>query len=222
VTILSVITPAATHNLTTPESVRAALGLDPEDAPDSQLAILIEQVSAAFARSCERVFHSERVVERVESDGPLVWLSRRPVTSVHSVKVWSTVDTYSELSVSEYELLSPEEGRLVILHGQSALTGLLDILAGDEPSWGKRSARVDVDYTGGFVTIPADLAALAISAVGRLRAELAKAHPELVSERLGDYSYTLRQQSAAAAIATGILSPEIERGLAPYRKLGVA
>lgn len=220
--ILSVVTPAASYNLTTPSSVRAALSLTPEEAPDWQLDIWIEQVSSAFARSCERVFPSERVVERVESDGPLVWLSRRPVASVHAVKVWSTVDSYSELATSEYELLSSEDGRLMILHGQSALTGLLDILAGEGPSWGRRSARVDVEYTGGFVTIPADLAALAISAVGRMRADLSKSHPELVSERLGDYAYTLRQNSAAAAIATGIMSPEVERGLAPYRKLGVA
>lgn len=221
-TILSVVTPAATQALTTPGTVRAALGLSEEDASDTQLARWIDQVSAAFATSCERVFIQERVVERVQSDGPLVWLTRRPVATVHGVKLWTTHDSWVELVSAEYDLLSPIDGRLMILSGRSVTIGLFDILDGTLSGTRARSARVDVDYTGGFATVPADLEALAITAVARLRAELMKSHPDLLSERLGDYAYTLKSTAAAERAVTGIMSSEVERGLAPYRKLALA
>lgn len=79
-------------------------------------------------------------------------------------------------------------------------------------AWPKGANNIYVAYTGGYSTVPDDLEQLCIELV--VRAFQGRAHDtSLASERLGDYSYSLRSEVDNSAY--------MQRRLMPYRRVTV-
>jgi hypothetical protein len=151
----SVVAPAADLTLLTPEELRVAAGLNRTDAShDEALAEWGLEVAAEIASDCAiasdginpPTLRSEVVndVFRYCSSGVL-WLSRKHVSDVSQV-----MENGIELTPADV-LLEAETGKLMRLvnNAKSCWTGTL----------------VEVSYTAGFDTVPAELKAEAKSRV---------------------------------------------------------
>ena len=97
--MLTVITPADHHRLTTVSTVKADLGIT-GNGDDDWLADAIDRASAVIRRWCRRTFAVETVREtfRLDRHRPDLVLSRFPVVTVSAVTVGGTA-----LDASEYE-----------------------------------------------------------------------------------------------------------------------
>lgn len=86
--MLTVITPAASHDLTTVAAVKAELAVS-GSGDDAWLADTITRASATVRRWCNRVFAAETVREtyRLARPVPELLLSRLPVVTIASVTV---------------------------------------------------------------------------------------------------------------------------------------
>lgn len=83
--MLTVITAAASHRLTTPDAVRQHLSIG-EEVADAYLGELIDRASAAVGRFCDRAFALETVREVLrQGGGDELQLTRWPVLAVQSV-----------------------------------------------------------------------------------------------------------------------------------------
>ncbi|MFL7903977.1 hypothetical protein ACJ41P_22775 [Azospirillum argentinense] len=157
--MLTVITPAASTALTTPDAVKADLGaawtranvLKP-DGDDGWLEAAIARASAAVCSFCRRSFAAETVRETVHlaTLADVLPLTRWPLVSIASVTEGGTL-----LSAGDTEA---DEG-----------TGLLYRLtaSGSRQFW--RPARIVVEYRAGYVlpgeggcTLPRDIEHAAI------------------------------------------------------------
>ncbi len=152
--MLTVITPAASHDLTTVAAVKAELALS-GSGDDAWLADTITRASATVRRWCNRVFAAETVREtyRLARPVPELLLSRLPVVTIASV----TVDG-STLASTEYET-DTEKG--VLYHLDSRRRFLC---------WS--ADVIEVEYTAGFTlpgavgrTLPEDVEKAAIALV---------------------------------------------------------
>jgi hypothetical protein len=151
----SVVTPATDLTLLTPEELRVAVGLDRSDVShDEALAEWGLEVAAEIASDCAiasdginpPTLRSEVVndVFRYCSSGVL-WLSRKHVSDVSEI-----LENGIALTSADW-LLEAETGKLMRLvnNAKSCWTGTL----------------VEVSYTAGFDTVPAELKAEAKSRV---------------------------------------------------------
>lgn len=142
-TILTVVTPSPTYDLTVLATVKEELGVT-VSTYDARLARLIHEASADCERYCHgRVFAQETVTETFRNvwglRAPLV-LDRYPVTAITSVVVDGTT-----LAADEYEV----DGSSGILWRLSSDTRI---------SWA--GYKIAVTYTGGFellATLPRDV-----------------------------------------------------------------
>jgi uncharacterized phiE125 gp8 family phage protein len=204
VTILvtSVVTvPAATRELTTLETLKAALQLS--DADDDYLALLIAEASAAAESYCRRVFAAATLCDTFRLDAA-TWtlrLARRPVTAIASV-----IEDGTTLTAADYLL--------------DADSGLLTRLNDDRPSCWLAPATIVATYSAGYLlpgddgrTLPADIEGGVIDLIkhawhGRTR------DPAIRSETTpGVYEVTYWIGGAGES---GDLPPEVETRLARY------
>jgi hypothetical protein len=207
--ILTVVTPATSQDLTLLATVKAELGIS-GSTEDTAIETWIDQASAACSAYCNRVFGRETVTQqfrrynRVERSSVLV-LDRFPVTSFTSV----VEDGVTLVNGTDYEC--------------DLSTGLLYRLSASDDSvvaWD--CDKLTVTYVGGFALLgdlPATVERACISMVKLLRASATR-DPALRSENIlsGLYSYTLFGPSD---MGPGGLPNDVEALLAPYRVVSV-
>lgn len=163
--VTTVITPAATYDLTDLPTAKDELSLN-STTDDAFLGRAISQVSASIAQYCNRVFPVETVQDVVylnESRRPLrhegskigaeLQLSRWPIVEVTSVLEQVGPDCTLTLVEGTDFTVDTEKGWLI----------RLDCLTGDKRRW--HALMVTVGYSGGYEDIPLDVADAALRMV---------------------------------------------------------
>lgn len=148
--ILTVVTPAASYDLTTLAIVKTELKITGGDS-DDWLKLQIKNASAAIANYCNRVFQSEKVSEllyverdafpyQVPGNVVALQLARWPIVAVTSVTVnGNALDPATDFKIND------KVGQLYRLD--------FDAMPMLWEAW-----PVVVEYSGGFTDIPADVA----------------------------------------------------------------
>ncbi|KMO20379.1 phage gp6-like head-tail connector protein [Methylobacterium platani] len=188
--MLTVITAATNRQLTTPDRVKAILGVD---ASDARLAFLIDTATSSIEGFCNRVFAQQTVRQTMCGSGARAILSQAPVTTITAV----TLDG-QPLGQDDYSL----EG-----------DALYRMRRGVRALWQGRA--LVVDYVGGY-TLPSDeqgaawtlpasveraamlLVAAAVSSTGR--------DPLLKSENVqgvGSFSYAAPGSTSTGGLGHG-------------------
>jgi len=201
--IVTVITAAPTHDLTTKETVKAELGIG-DGSEDEKIRIWIRQASGVIAAACGRVFGRETVTEAFRIEGcrstPWLSLSRYPVSSVDGVTVDGTA-----LVVDDYEI-DPDSGLLYRLSSSA------------RAYWD--AGRHVVTYTGGYALLdglPYPLERGAIALVKQYRFSAAR-DPLLKGESVpgvGDAQYWVGGVGASA------LPQETVDAIGLYRRMAM-
>lgn len=167
-------------------------------AQDALLTVLVDAVSMEVRRWCDRdLTNGFELVSRTEKyDGTgeqTIQLMEWPVSSVTSVKVYSAGGTYETLDSNTYRV-NGDSGVLsridpVLARFPTNAFGTIESTFSVQPWFEAGFDNIEVVYTGGYATIPADLKMacyrltdLAYTARGR--------NMNLQSESLGGYSYT--------------------------------
>lgn len=193
--MLTVLTPAASHRLTTIPAAREHLRVG-DAVTDIEMGNLIDQASAAARRFCNRTFALETVLEVFRDGGrDVLSLSRWPVVTIQSI---SAPDA---LASDQFEA-DLENGILYRLDGCR---------------W---CGRVAVTYQGGYVlpeaaerTLPADVEQACLTMVAAQYSGRGR-DPMLRSE-------STEGVGAASWIATaemGSLPPQATALLLPFRR----
>ena len=206
--MLRVITPATTHDLTVLETAEAELGLtEPDTSNNAQIVGLIHQVSAAVASYCGRVFGQETVAETFwpghccGTGVSSIVLDRTSISAVVSIELDG-----NELQTGDYNL----DERNGILYFQNG--------AGCACSQRWFQSLV-VTYTAGYPLldgVPHDLERAALILMKDQYLSIGR-DPNMKSETIpGVYSYT--SGDASAANSNNTINPQIAGLLDPYRR----
>jgi hypothetical protein len=161
--------------------ITAADVTDPRLLRRADLASLISAASLmALHRTNRNGFLSETTTELYDgNNAPRVWLRRTPVTAVTAVTVngFAVDNTYGDGWT-----FRPDTGEL------RRGTGQVD----QRFAWWfpKGLQNVEVTYTAGYSSVPADVVRAVLILVKHL-ADSSKVTGLFQSEKLGDYSYTL-------------------------------
>ncbi|WP_029004769.1 hypothetical protein [Azorhizobium doebereinerae] len=205
--MLTIVTPAANHHLTTAAAVCRELGIDGE-AVTAFLAGAIPQASDAVRTWCGRTFALETIRETFHAPEPLpsLLLSRWPLVAIDAATIGAV-----SLDLSEVEA--------------DLDCGSVYRLAANRRRLSWPAGRLVVDYRAGFIlpdqegrTLPHDIERAAIALVKGYWFSRDR-DPTLRSEDVtgvGNLSYGL------AGIGQGItLPPDVEGLLSPYRAHGM-
>lgn len=189
-------------------------------ANDDLLDDLLEEAEDRIRRLCgkgEGLFASGARTEKRPGVGyPIVYLTHRPVTAITSVKVYYSSTDSSTLDSTTYRI--NDEASAVMVYDWTRIAW--DSGEPDPPRstlW-RPYARglsaypyTEVVYTGGYSTIPDDLAGHAKWYAAQLY--LSKGvNASLQSESLGHYSYT----RAAGMPGQSTILSELRERLAPF------
>lgn len=185
--------------LTNRTDVKTYLGLS-GTSYDDLLDDLLEQAEDTIRRICGKgtgLFASAARTEKFPGAfQEIIYVTHRPVTAVTSVKVYTSSSNYTTVDSTWYRI--NDEGTAVMLAGD------VDDIAWDigDPAppvsrlWRRYAARqvkaypyTELVYTGGYGTIPDDLAGHAKWYTGQLFMNR-RTNSAMQSESLGDYSYT--------------------------------
>lgn len=205
--VLTVVTPAESVDLTVLANVKAELGIS-TTAEDVNLETWIDQASGVITGACNRVFGKETVTESFRNRVPLIEperivLRRTPVTSITSVVENGTTlveDTDYEI---DYD------------------SGIMTRLSGDyETRWSFRT--LVVTYAGGYDllgTLPIAIEKATIVLVKQFRSA-ANRDPLLKSEEIPGVLTQTFWVGGTGDKSNGI-PHEVETLIAPYRDIAV-
>ena len=132
-------------DLTTLASVKRILEANPdtwEASWDDLLAYLITAVSKAFETFCGREFEARERVEVHDGGGRFLFLGVLPVTSIAGIKISDTWD---------WDAVTPEDPSEYAFEAGTGMVNFRSFI------WPCGPQGVQVTYTGGYETIPADL-----------------------------------------------------------------
>lgn len=190
--MLEVITPAASKQLTTLETVKSELGIS-DTGQDAFLSSLIDRASDAIVSFCGRPFAKESYRETLAGYGTnRLILSRTPVIAVSSI-------TADSEDITDYLLEDPEAGILFRKRGwQWAPT--LGWNISFHPIGNSENLNFTVEYTAGYVlpgdegtrTLPHDIEQACIDMVKTLYSA-GERDPAITGERIGDYQVSYAQ-----------------------------
>jgi hypothetical protein len=191
---------AASTALATRTALKLYLGIDASDSEhDDLLDALIAYASERIESHCRRKFASSSDPEYLDGTGTSrIVLSRRPVTALTSIHEDADRDFAADTEIDSDDLvLHPEKG---IVDRVGAVFA--------------RGARtVKVVYTGGYATVPDDVALACVKLAAAWFAHARTGADGVRRETLGDY---------AAEYAAGALPADVEGALAPYREARTA
>ncbi len=144
---LTVITPAASYDLTTLERVKREFDITGA-SDDKLLDDMIKEASSLTVSWCNRAFAEERVSEAVMGQDSLVLtVSRTPVTQIHAI---TCIEDGSSVAATDY--LVEDAGAGLIRHRQrpwERSVGQFVGLGGTALA-GSAYRNFTVDYTGGY------------------------------------------------------------------------
>lgn len=209
---ITVITPAASKDLTVLATVKAELEITTTD-DDAFINTLIQQASAAIVSYCGREFAAEEVDETVKAYGTAtLMVSRTPVTALTSISLDDGVSSVT-IPAGDYVLEDAEGGFIRSLVGTWTWTASQGsgILARPVP--GSEFQAYRVRYTGGYVlltTLPHD--------VERACIDLVK-HKYLARGRDGAIVEEDLSQVYRAEYAPGDFTSAQRSLLAPWRRV---
>lgn len=208
--ILTVVTPATTYDLTVLATVKSELGIT-DTASDAKLDLWIDQASGIFAAECNRVFAKETISEQfrlrrsdclVRSRQDSLILARYPVASITSVTEDDVV-----LAATDYEV--------------DKATGLLYRLSGGTRiNW--CAQKVVVVYVGGYdllPELPQEIERAVISLVKQYHFGATRDPLLRGEEVVGVQRYDYRVSSGSD---DGAYPPEFEKMVQKYRRIVVA
>lgn len=217
--ITTVLTPAASYDLTDLATVKDELSLPTADtSKDCFLSRGITQVSAAIARYCNRVFPAETVSDLIYLRGrpfsphyavtPLgqpapLQLTRWPVVSMTSVIETAADGTTTTLLEDTDYQLDPATGWLF----------RLDCTSGMLRNW--FTASVTAQYEAGYAAIPDDVVDACLRLV-TLRFKARGRDPSLMEQTTQELG-TQRFWVGPAPGQNGAMPPEIEALVDRYR-----
>lgn len=201
--ILTVITPAESYDLTVLATVKAELGII-GTSEDVQIAKYIAQASGAIASYCNRVFAEETVTETFRnrsSGGTLrsIILQRSPVTEIDAV----ALDDVELVANTDYEF-----------DGESGI--LSRICGGYRSTWSFRT--LVVQYTAGYElvgTLPLPIERACISLTKQYRSSASR-DPLVKGEEIPGVLKT--DYWIGGVGANGALPPDVIDLVAPYRE----
>lgn len=223
------------------DSLKQMLGLDLADnTADPQLLILRDAAEKAVEMYCNREFAQKEVVEYHTGTGqPSIVLLHRPVVSI--LNLWVDYDgdydeTDPDPSYGPGTLLEPSADYVLERDGSwggspVSFCGVVNrrktvwlpyyrtyqpgrLVAEGGPTYGS----IKVQYVGGYAPVPDDLAYAIALYVATMRRVIPWGGKN-VSERIGDYSYTLLPQ-----FYRGLQQPEmasVRQVLARYREVSL-
>jgi len=199
--MLTVVTPAATIDLTTLATAKAEMSISGHDQ-DGQLCRWIREASGIIAAHCRRVFGQETVTEtfRPRSCIESLILSRYPITAVDSI-----TENSAALASEDYEV-DASGGMLTRLRG----TALVDWPPG----------TIVVQYRAGYDLIsglPFPLERACLQMVKTLRA--GSTRDPLV--KAVDIPGVLRTDYWVGGFGGSNLPPDVQSLLAPFRDMRV-
>ncbi len=132
-------------NLTTPDNVKALIEADLnvwQETWDTLLGYLIAAVSRACETYCNREFEARERVEVYDGGGRFIFLRCLPVISIAAVKI---SDEWN------WDAVTPEEPSEYAFDAATGMVQFRNFI------WPCGALGVQVTYTGGYLTIPADL-----------------------------------------------------------------
>lgn len=164
---------------------------------DAAITLMLAQAEAMVRRYAGRDltngFESAARTETYDGNGESVLQLREwPVTSVATVEERDRGGTWTTLDATEYRL----DTRTGQLHKINAMRGRImadyvgggtNLAFGVHPAWSVDPASVRVTYTGGYITIPADIVAVVYMLIDYKLAN-AGGNPSATSETIGVYS----------------------------------
>lgn len=165
---------------------------DATTGEDNKLTLILNGVDAAVKRYCNRDLESRTYTSELYNGTGRnsLFLRQRPLTAVSSLKVVVgiyggvgnsdafTADTAWTQNV-DYIIASTSQDEF----NQSELIAIRRL-------WPEGLRNVQVTYTAGYTTPPADLKLAVLQLCAAIRST-AKLGQQLQSERLGDYSYSI-------------------------------
>lgn len=182
-------------------------------AQDALLTVLVDAVSMEVRRLCDRNltdgFESKSRTERYDgTDEATIQLIEWPVSSITSVTLYTAGGDTEVLDSDTYRVngdsgvlsrIDPKMGRFPV-----TAFGTVNATFSVQPWFDQGFDNVEVVYTGGYATIPADikmacyrLTDLAYAARGR--------NMGIQSESLGGYSYTNMDPAKTTAIKAELI-----------------
>jgi uncharacterized phiE125 gp8 family phage protein len=182
-------------------------------AQDALLTVLVDAVSMEVRRLCDRNltngFESTSRTERYDgTDEATIQLIEWPVSSITSVTLYTAGGDTEVLDADTYRVngdsgvlsrIDPKMGRFPV-----TAFGTVNATFSVQPWFDQGFDNVEVVYTGGYATIPADikmacyrLTDLAYAARGR--------NMGIQSESLGGYSYTNMDPAKTTAIKAELI-----------------
>lgn len=213
--VLNVVTPAVSQDLTILATVKAECGIT-GTAEDANIEAWIDQASNACSAYCNRVFGLETVTEtfrnrfnyvyRHENKAPSILLQRNPVVTITSI----VQDGTSLVADVDYQL-DAKEGLLYRLDPASdALT-----------FWNFN--KLTVTYSGGWAllgSLPLSIERACISHVKALRSS-ADRDPNIKQESIPGVLETSYWIGGPPGSVSGALSTEVTALLDPFRNVSV-
>lgn len=202
--MLTVITPAASHALTTLDAIKTEL-VETGTADDGWFGAAIDRASATVRSFCRRPFALETVRETIRLSAPVgaLTLARWPVVSVASV-----TEGGKTLAPDDYET--------------DADTGFVHRLTGSDQRRDWPATKIVVEYAAGYIlpddparTLPEDIERAAILLVrsqwfARNRDPLVKAEE---TDGVGRSEYWIGGPAGGSTLPT-----DVEALLLPYRQ----
>jgi hypothetical protein len=187
---------------------------------DAVLTNTLERAEDRIRRVCGKgdgLFASASRTEKIPGTGrPIIYLTHRPVTVITSVIAYADASTSSTLTSTTYRINDEQTGVMLT----DWANPLWDM---GGPEYRRTSALwrpyareqtaypyTQVIYTGGYATIPDDLAECALWLASQMYRERGVNYA-VQSESLGHYSYTLANSANGNAI-----TQELHERLAPF------
>jgi hypothetical protein len=208
--ITTITTPAPETMLTTVKAAADELNLT-DEAQYNRLERYIRRATAKILSLTNRYFAESRITETVKAHGRTqLMLERTPLVEIHEV-------TYDGAEITDYSIDDRGAGTLYRRAGWVWTAGLTAWGTGieDFPAPNSEEAKYIVDYTAGYqldsfpdsytpnadsIELPKDVEDFCLTLVRMLYFARAT-DPNLKSEKISDYSYTVGSATGGSSFA---------------------
>lgn len=144
------------------------------------LGDLIAAASDAIEKYCDRVFTSAAYIEKRNGNGLAeITVHNPPIVSLTQVIITDSAENTETIAATEFRY-DADTGRVVFKPTNSSTYILFPI----------GQLNIQIDYTGGYATIPASVQEACVEAVKTLHGQTNKKASGIKSFKMGEYSET--------------------------------